>query len=76
LTKQHADVEGSFRQWNDMWLYELFNHFDICNECRQITAPLRLMQGVNDEYATMLHLSEMASAPTRPAVPAGSLRDS
>lgn len=63
LTKQHADVEGAFRQWNDVWLSESFSHFDICNECRQITASLLLMQAMNDEYGTMLHLDEMASAP-------------
>lgn len=62
LAKHHADVDGAFRQWNDVWLSEPFSHFDIRNECRRITAPLLLVQGVNDEYGTLRQLDEIARA--------------
>lgn len=62
LAKHHADVDGAFRQWNDVWLSEPFSHFDIRRECSQITAPLLLVQGMNDEYGTMRQLDEIAIA--------------
>ena len=62
LTKHHADVDGAFWQWNDVWLSKPFASFDIRAECQRITAPLLLIQGVDDEYGTMLQLYEIALA--------------
>ncbi len=62
LAKHHADVDGAFWQWNDVWLSAGFATFDIRPECRSIPAPLLLMQGLNDEYGTMLQLDEIAQA--------------
>ena len=62
LAKHHADVDGAFWQWNDVWLSKSFASFDIRQECRRITAPLLLVQGLNDEYGTMLQLDEIALA--------------
>jgi pimeloyl-ACP methyl ester carboxylesterase len=62
LAKHHADVDGAFWQWNDVWLSESFASFDIRAECKRITAPLLLIQGLNDEYGTMLQLDEIANA--------------
>jgi pimeloyl-ACP methyl ester carboxylesterase len=60
LSKHHADVDGAFWQWNDVWLSKAFASFDIRAECQRITAPLLLIQGLNDEYGTMLQLDEIA----------------
>ena len=60
LAKHHADVDGAFWQWNDVWLSKAFASFDIRAECQRITAPLLLIQGLNDEYGTMLQLDEIA----------------
>ncbi len=62
LAKHHADVEGAFWQWNDVWLSKAFASFDIRAECSRITAPLLLIQGLNDEYGTMLQLDEITNA--------------
>ena len=61
LARHHADVEGAFWQWNDVWLSQAFRSFDIRAECRQIRAPLLLVQGEDDEYGTMRQLDEIAS---------------
>ncbi len=60
LARHHADVDGAFWQWNDVWLSEAFRSFDIRQECASISAPLLLIQGLNDEYGTMRQLDEIA----------------
>ena len=62
LAKYHADVEGAFWQWNDVWLSAGFRSFDIRADCRNITAPLLLIQGEDDAYGTMAQLDEIALA--------------
>lgn len=62
LAKHHADVDGAFYQWNDVWLSTGFRSFDIRDECRQITTPLLLIQGIDDAYGTMAQLDEIALA--------------
>ena len=62
LAKHHADSEGAFWQWNDVWLSPQFRNFDIRPACRMINAPLLLVQGLDDEYGTMLQLDEIALA--------------
>ncbi len=64
LARHHADVDGAFWQWNDVWLSSgpkgFGSSFDIRKECRQITAPLLLIQGEGDAYGTMRQLDEIA----------------
>lgn len=63
LTKHHKDVDGAFWQWNDVWLSPAFRAFDIRAECSNISAPLLLLvQGLDDEYGSMLQLDEIARA--------------
>ena len=60
LARHHADVDGAFWQWNDVWLSEGFRSFDIRPDCSRITAPLLQIQGLDDEYGTLRQLDEIA----------------
>ncbi|QHE77084.1 alpha/beta fold hydrolase [Hydrogenophaga sp. PBL-H3] len=62
LARHHRDVDNAFWQWNDVWLSEAFHAFDIRDDIRSITAPLLLVQGVDDEYGTMEQLKSIETA--------------
>jgi pimeloyl-ACP methyl ester carboxylesterase len=59
LSRYHRDVDNAFWQWNDVWLSDAFRSFDIRGECARITAPLLLVQGLDDEYGTLRQLDEI-----------------
>jgi pimeloyl-ACP methyl ester carboxylesterase len=61
LARFHADVDGAFWQWNDIWLSEDFRAFDIREDCQRIAAPLLAIQGVDDPYGTMAQIDEIAA---------------
>jgi pimeloyl-ACP methyl ester carboxylesterase len=61
LRRYHADVDGAFWQWNDIWLNPVFREFDIRGECRRITAPVLAIQGEDDPYGTMRQVDEIAT---------------
>lgn len=63
LARYHADVDGAFWQWNDVWLSPAFRSFDIREDCHQITAPVLALQGADDVYGTMRQIEEIG--PTR-----------
>lgn len=63
LARYHADVDGAFWQWNDVWLSDEFRDFDIRPDCRRIEAPVLAIQGVDDAYGTMAQIERIA--PTR-----------
>ena len=65
LARHHADVDGAFWQWNDVWLSSEFSNFDIRPECGRIAAPVMLIQGTDDEYGTMHQLDEIARVATQ-----------
>ncbi len=56
LARHHRDVDNAFWQWNDVWLSEAFQAFDIRAELRAIASPLLLVQGVDDEYGSLEQL--------------------
>ena len=62
LAAFHADVDGAFWQWNDVWLSEAFRSYDIRAEMAAITAPLLAIQGEDDAYGTMAQIDEIAAA--------------
>ena len=60
LAKFHADVDGAFWQWNEVWLSEGFRSFDIRQEIERISAPLLAIQGEDDAYGTLAQIDEIA----------------
>jgi pimeloyl-ACP methyl ester carboxylesterase len=62
LSPFHADVDGAFWQWNDVWLSEAFRSYDIRKEISAISAPLLAIQGEDDPYGTMAQIDEIARA--------------
>jgi pimeloyl-ACP methyl ester carboxylesterase len=60
IAKFHADVDGAFWQWNDVWLSSAFRGFDIRKEIEGITAPLLAIQGEEDAYGTMAQIDDIA----------------
>jgi pimeloyl-ACP methyl ester carboxylesterase len=62
LARYHADVDGAFWQWNDVWLSDAFASFDMRADCRHIHAPLMLVQGEDDEYGTLAQLDAIEAA--------------
>jgi pimeloyl-ACP methyl ester carboxylesterase len=63
LARYHADVDGAFWQWNDVWLGEAFRPFDIRPDCRRIAVPVLALQGEDDPYGTLRQVREIG--PTR-----------
>jgi pimeloyl-ACP methyl ester carboxylesterase len=60
LARYHADPDGAFWQWNDAWLSAEFASFDIREDCARIQCPLLVVQGVNDNYASLQQVHEIA----------------
>ncbi len=59
LAKFHAEVDGAFWQWNDIWLSDEFRGFDISQECQGISCPLLAIQGHDDTYGTMAQIDAL-----------------
>ena len=62
LAPFHADVDGAFWQWNDVWLSPAFRGYDIRSEISTIRSPLLAIQGEDDPYGTMAQIDDIALA--------------
>ncbi|MEP6823724.1 MAG: alpha/beta hydrolase [Ramlibacter sp.] len=60
LQRYHADVDGAFWQWNEIWLSPAFRAFDIRPDCRRIAAPVLAIQGLDDPYGSARQVDEIA----------------
>ena len=60
LARYHADVDGAFRGWNDIWLAPGFRAWNIEDYLPRIDCPILAMQGEDDEYGTMDQLARIA----------------
>ena len=52
LNKHHADVDATFYGWNRIWLSPEFYDWNIRESVRNISVPLLVVQGAQDEYGT------------------------
>jgi len=57
LARYHADVDGVFRGWNDIWLHPGFREWNIEAALDGIACPVLLIQGEQDEFATTAQLA-------------------
>lgn len=56
LARHHADPDGAFRGWNDVWLHPEFRAWNIEEHLPRITCPVLAIQGFDDEYGTMAQI--------------------
>ena len=56
LKPYHADVDGAFFGWNDVWLDPQFASWDITARIASVRCPVTAIQGVDDEYGTLAQL--------------------
>lgn len=59
LKRFHADVDGAFWQWNDVWLSDAFRGFDIRQGLEGIRAPVLAIQGWDDPYGSMAQIDDI-----------------
>ncbi len=62
LARFHDDVDSAFWGWNDIWLDPAFRTWNIEALLPQITCPVLAIQGVDDEYGTMVQIDHIANA--------------
>ncbi len=66
LAKYHARVDDAFLGWADIWLDPRFRAWSIENLMPQISAPMLLIQGEQDEYGTLAQLDRIEAAARGP----------
>jgi pimeloyl-ACP methyl ester carboxylesterase len=59
LARFHADVDGAFWQWCEVWLSDAFRSFDIRPLCHDIRDPVLAIQGQDDVYGTLEQINEI-----------------
>lgn len=60
LKKYHKNqAETIFNAWHQTWLSATFQVWNIENEITQITCPVCVIQGKNDEYGTMEQVNKI-----------------
>jgi pimeloyl-ACP methyl ester carboxylesterase len=59
LARYHADVDGAFWGWNDIWLHPDFRAWNIEECLGPIECPILAIQGQDDEYGTMSQLNRI-----------------
>src|SRR6202048_4645050 len=56
LARWHSDVDTAFHGWNGAWLDPGFRDWDITEYLAYIRVPVAILQGVDDEYGTILQI--------------------
>ncbi len=75
LARWHEHVDCAFRGWNDSWLDPALRTWNICGYLKNISVPLLILQGEDDQYGTraqiesaQLHAGRLATARLMPGV--------
>lgn len=69
LARYHQDPDGAFFAWNKTWLLPGFRDWNIESELRNVSCPVTVVQGRDDEYGTSRQIDALVSGlGTRPEV--------
>lgn len=61
LGRYHDDVDSTFWGWNDIWLDPRFLDWNIESYLPDVTAPVLMLQGLQDEYGSVAQLEAIAA---------------
>lgn len=59
LARYHDDVDCAFYGWNDVWLSEAFNTWNVSEVIDYFRVPVLGIQGRQDQYGTLKQLDEI-----------------
>jgi pimeloyl-ACP methyl ester carboxylesterase len=62
LARYHADPDSAFRGWNDVWLDPQFRAWSIEAMLQHLRCPVLAVQGVDDEYGTLVQVRRIRAA--------------
>jgi len=60
MAKYHQDPAATFAAWNDVWLDPAFESWNIEAALSDVTCPVLLIQGEDDEYGTMAQIDAIS----------------
>ena len=61
LARHHADPDATFYGWSDVWLSPGFRDWDITGYVADISCPVLVVQGEDDEYGTLAQVDMVGS---------------
>jgi len=65
MAHHHNDVDAAFHGWCDVWLDPAFERWELSAEVAELRAPTLLMQGVDDQYASLTRLDRIQDGPPK-----------
>ncbi|MAW33254.1 MAG: hypothetical protein CMK56_02460 [Proteobacteria bacterium] len=57
LSAYHTDTDDLFSQWSNVWLSTEFGEWNIVESLSQISTPLLIIQGENDQYGSLSQIT-------------------
>jgi pimeloyl-ACP methyl ester carboxylesterase len=60
LARHHRDAGRTFWGWNNIWLHPDFRRWNIEEYLPRITCPILAIQGLDDQYGTMVQVQSIA----------------
>ena len=70
LARYHdSNTEAIFRAWYETWLSPEFKHWNIEDCLPEVTCPVLVIQGQDDQYGTEAQVKSIAGRVTGPAKP-------
>ncbi len=66
MARYHDDVDAAFSGCADVWLHPDFERWELSEEITRLRAPTLLIQGINDQYATLEQLDRIENDAAAP----------